>query len=124
MSDAEYSVSQHLSDCRWELKNAKHVGDGRAVPPHHRCNRLLSVSKFSNELVVSLRFFDWIEVTTLEIFNQGETEQLAIVDIFDNRADVMPAKLGRCPQPSLAGDQLVSSLVTCFSQCDRLQESR
>src|SRR6476469_7172081 len=104
MSDAEHSVSQHLSDCWWELKNAEHVGDGRTISPDHRCNRLLSMAKFSNEPVVSLCLFDRIEVTTLEIFNQGETEELAIVDIFDNRADIVPAKLGRCPQSSLAGD--------------------
>ena len=83
------------------------------------------MSELCNKATISLSFFDGIEITSLKIFNKRETEQLTIIELFDNSWNRRPSELGCCAQPSSSGNLLVRIRgVACPSYGDVLQQTR
>ena len=69
---------------------------------------ILGIAKLLDELVVSLGFLDWIEVGSLDVFDNGKFKRLLVGRLeHDDRHFVQASALGG-PPPALAGDDLES----------------
>ena len=81
MAEGNQAIVEHLSYWRWERQHAKEIRDSRAVLSYCISDLLLSESKFVGESLVALGLFDRIQIGSLEIFDQGERQKSALVDV-------------------------------------------
>src|SRR6266566_3542304 len=94
-----------------ELEQAEGVGDRGAVAPHRVCDVLLRQTEFRDEALVAARFIHGREVVTLQILDQRERQEGAVVDVALHGGDPFPTERLTGPQPPLAGDQLEAAVA-------------
>src|SRR5207253_124158 len=87
------------------------VGDRGAVAPHRVCDVLLRQTEFRDEALVTARFIYGREVVTLQILDQRERQEGAVVDVALHGGDPFPTERLTGPQPPLAGDQLEAAVA-------------
>ena len=73
--------------------------------------------------MVPFPLFDRIEIRSLKILHQCQGENRLVVDVLDDRRDLLPAELRRSPKSALAGDQLEPVLPRTASDGYRLEEA-
>jgi hypothetical protein len=64
--------------------------------------------KLVNQSLVSVSFFNRVEIRTLEILDEGEREQSPIVDLANSCRDFFPTQSCCSSQPSFACNELKS----------------
>jgi hypothetical protein len=102
--------AQEILDFRRELEQPQRVGDGRPRPAHTLGDLLVGEPEALLEGAVGLGLFDRVEVGALEVLDQRELEQLAVVlDLPDHDGDDREPGALRGPPPSLPGDDRVSA---------------
>jgi hypothetical protein len=70
--------------------------------------------------MVAFALLDRIEVSSLEILDEGKREKCAIVDILDDRRDFSPTEVPCSAESPFAGDNLESILAGTPAYRDRL----
>src|SRR2546423_5174808 len=78
-------------------------------------------SEFIGEALVAARFLHGIQIGALEILDQRQREQRAIVDVANDRGDIIPAESCRSTKATLAGDEL--EIIARPSDGNRLQQT-
>ena len=66
--------------------------------------------------------FDWVEVFTLDVLDEGELEGLLRGHVLDEHRDVSEAKLARRAEPSFTGDEDVAGSIWVGSHDEGLQD--
>src|SRR5580693_968737 len=80
----------------------------------------LRIEEFVAKALVARRFLEWIEVCSLDVFDDRELERLPVVSLeADNRHLMQSGALRRPPAP-LSGDDF----VTVRDPCQRARENR
>ncbi|CFJ43716.1 Uncharacterised protein [Mycobacterium tuberculosis] len=75
-----------MSDFFWKLQKTKHIGYMRSAFPHLFGQLLLRVLMMRNQLPIRFSFFQWIQIFSLQIFDQRDLHQLLIgIRFYDNR---------------------------------------
>src|SRR5262245_11817116 len=95
-----------------------------AVLPHCRSNIFLLQVKFFGETFVGKRLFDWIEVFSLNVFNQRHLEKRTLLaggHIASRGWNARKAGLEGGAPPSLAGEYLKP--ITGLADDDRLDDT-
>ena len=107
--------------CGIEVEETHRVGDRRAALPDLLRDLFLAHPEFSREPGVSLRFFNRIQLRSLEIFDQRQLENFEVGRLpNDNRRFRQTDLLGRAPA-AFARDQL--KLAFSWPNDKRLNDS-
>jgi hypothetical protein len=101
---------QKASDLGGELKETKLVRHRRAVPAEATGHLLLGETDGSDEGLQGLGDLKGRQVLTLEIFHQGDLEELVVIYVDDTDRHRLEAGQFRRLPPSFAGDDLMTSL--------------
>jgi len=121
VTGTQSSLLDDLEDDGRQLKNSQHLRDGRAILAHRVRDLLVREAEFFGEATIASRLFDRIQVGALQVFDEREREERAIVDVAHDRRDVRPPQPGRSAEPSLARDQLET--IRGATNRDRLQQA-
>src|SRR6185437_655198 len=121
MAETQRRLFDHLLNRFRESENAKEVRDRRAIFRDRVGDLLLRELELVDEATVAARFVDRVQVGALEILDEGENEQGAIVEIANDRGDLGPAEVGRGAEAPLAGDEL--ERVAASADGDGLQQA-
>ena len=84
MADGKASVAQVALQFRRELQQAQSVGDDHAAAAHFGSGLFLGEIELFDQLGVAARFLDGVEVFALEIFDQGQFQDGAIIGLADD----------------------------------------
>src|SRR2546425_6876720 len=82
-----------------ELEQAEGVGDRGAVATHRVCDVLLRQTEFRDEALVTARFIHGREVVTLQILDQRERQEGAVVYFALHGGDPFPTQRPTSPPP-------------------------
>src|ERR1041385_858865 len=119
----ELAAPETLLDFGGEPEQPERVAHGRAVLPHQPGDLLLGQREIGHEPLVAGGRVHRRKIVALEILDQREGEQRAVLHLLHHRRELLPAEaLHRAPAP-LAGDQLVAAAGP-GSAHDGLQEKR
>ena len=110
MSHRQLTVLKQSSDRVRELQQSEHVRDGGSVLPDRFRDLQLGQPELVGKPVVAFSLFDGIEIGSLKVFNQRECQNGFVVDLLDDRRNLLPAELGCRAKSPLTGDQLESIL--------------
>ncbi len=106
----ELAVLHHGLHAVRQLQQAQRVGDVAAALADDLGQLLLAVVEALDQLAIARRLFDGVEVGALHVLDDGELEDLLVVELaHDDRHRVQPGLLRRAPA-ALAGDDLVAAL--------------
>ncbi len=81
MAERERPVTDQLLDILRKREQAQRVGNCGAVLTHRLRHLLVRQTKVADELSIALSLFDRVEILTLEILYQRQTQQLFIADV-------------------------------------------
>jgi hypothetical protein len=108
MTDGESTLSYHVAHRIRKRSKAKKIRDSRTIFSDYSGNLLLRESEFLLEPIVSVCFFDRVEIGPLEVLHKGQGKHLALVKLADNRRNRSPAEgLGGAQSP-LSGDEFIT----------------
>ena len=111
MAEAEQTGADVILDVRMQLKNAQEVRDGGAIFTDFHRSFFLGEIEILDQLAVAERFLDWVEILALEIFDEGELENFAIVRFADEDGELGEAgDLGGAPA-TFTGDQFIRAVA-------------
>ena len=111
MTEAEQTCADVILDVGMELENAQQVRDRGSIFADLHRSFFLGEVEILDELAVAERFFDRIEVLALEIFDEGEFENFAIIRFADeNREFGEAGDLGGAPA-AFAGDEFKGTVA-------------
>ena len=68
----------------------------------------MGVVEFADEALQALRFFEWVEVFALDVFDQGERECVFVVHFFDENGDFVQSGDACGAVASFTGDDFVA----------------
>src|SRR5436305_1902313 len=91
-----------------QIQKPKGVGHRRPAAADFERNIFLPHSKFVSQSGVPLGFFDWVEIGSLQIFDQRKFEDFQVVSCADNGWHRCKTEFLRGAPPALAGDQFKS----------------
>jgi hypothetical protein len=112
----------HRLHVRWKLEQPEEVGDCRPVQAYGPGDLRLTQLELLAQAAEARRFIDRREIVALQVLDQREGEQRAVVHFLHDRGDLRPAEsLGGTPA-TLAGDQLVAAVARAHD--DGLEQSR
>jgi hypothetical protein len=121
VADGEAGVAEIALELRREFEQAEGIGHDGTAFADLGGDFLLGELELGNELGVALGLFDGIEVFALEIFDQGEFENGAVVGLADDDRDFGQAgQLGGAPA-AFAGDEFQVSAA--FAHDERLNDA-
>jgi hypothetical protein len=123
MSHGELAILQEFADNLRKLKNTQHVGDRSSVLSNRLRNLLLRQAKLIGKSVISFALFYRIEICSLKILDEGQSENRFVIDVLDDCRDLLPPELHRGAKAALAGNQLESILSRSPSDRYRLQQA-
>ena len=92
MSECDCSIAKESANCCGELEEAEEVGDGGSILSDNFADLRVRECELVHEPFVAFRFFQWIEVGALKVFDQGEREQRLVVDRSDDGRNFRPAQ--------------------------------
>ena len=104
------AIHQRLFDRGRRVQQKHGICNRRAAFPHTTGNRLMRKLKFLDQVMVSLCFFDGVQVGALDVFNQRQFEQLLICGVTDDHRDGIQPCLARGLQTTFAGNQGVNTV--------------
>src|ERR1700704_2042461 len=108
VADRKKILSQPDLDLRMEIEQTQRVRDCGAASTNLRRNIFLGHPKFPRQPRVSLRFFDWVEISALEILNERNLEDFEIAYAPNNHRHFIKSKLLGCAPAAFPSDQLVA----------------
>ena len=121
VTDGEAAVAQITLEGRREFEETERIGNDGTAFADFDGDLFLGELKLGNELRVTLGFFEGIEVFALQVFDQGEFEDGAVVgDAEDDRDFRQTEKLGRAPA-AFAGDEF--QMVALVADDERLDDA-
>ena len=107
VADAQPLVGQPFLHPLVEVEQAHRVGHGRPALADFARDVLLPQAEFGGQPLVGARLFDHVEVRALQIFDQGEFQDLLVARLpHDGGRMAQRERPGGAP-PALAGDQFV-----------------
>jgi hypothetical protein len=106
-----------------ELEESKHVRYGRAIFSDRFGDLLLSQTKLPRQPVVPFSFFDRIQISSLEVFDEREGEDCPVIDLLDNRWNLFPPEFRRRAQTALTRDKLEAIFAWSPTHGYRLEKS-
>jgi hypothetical protein len=109
VSEGELGGLDELEDIFGKLQEAEEIGDRGAILAGTLGHLLLCEAKVACEALIGAGLLDWVEVFTLEIFNNGDFHRLLVGDLADDgRNGWFAGTLGGEPA-ALSGDELEAS---------------
>jgi hypothetical protein len=123
VAEGELAGLYVLLDGCGELEEAEEVGDAGAVFAGARGHLLLGEMEVLREALVGAGLLHGVEVGALEVFDEGEGEEGAVIDFFDDGWDVGPPESGGGAEAALAGDELIAFAVSGSADRYRLEEA-
>src|SRR5207248_8532393 len=97
------------------------VGDSRTIPTDGVGHILLREFEFRDQALVTARLVHWGKIIPLEVLDQGECQERAVIGIALHRRDPLPPKLLAGAQPALPRDELVGAIpALSLTNHDRL----
>ena len=105
-----------------EGKQAQRISNRGSVLSYGLGDLLMGQSKIIDELSVAFRLFDGVEVLALEVFDEGEREQLLVGNVPNDGGNRSPTQSSRCPKTPLARNEFVLSVLS-RSHGDRLEKA-
>ena len=79
VADGELAVANEVLHARWQFKETQSIGDDGAALADLGGNFLLRELKLLGQLRVAERFFNGIEIFALEVFDEGQFENGAVI---------------------------------------------
>src|SRR5690606_28285040 len=98
------AIGHHLADVSRQLQEPQRVGDMRPGLADDLREVLLCVGELVDQLLVSLRFLERIEIDTLDILDNCELERFLVVDLANDYGDVMESGSLRSAPAALASN--------------------
>ena len=121
VSSRQASIRQHVADRIGKLQQPKAVGHMTTALADDLTQIILGVAMLGNQLLIAKRFFEGIEVGTLDVFDNGKFESSPVIDITDNDRNLdEPGQLGRTPT-AFAGNDL-EAVSSDSANDDRLHD--
>src|SRR6185436_15975690 len=106
LSDGKAAIAEESLEIGRQAQESERVGDDDATFADLQRHVLLAELKFLDELGIALCFLEGIEVFALEIFDQGEFEDGAVIGVADDDGHVLQAGLLSSAPAAFAGDDL------------------
>jgi hypothetical protein len=107
VAGAENACRYALLD-RWrEVQQAERVADVRARTAYPLRELFVSGPEVIEELLVSGRFFEWVELLAVQVLDEGVTEKVGVRGIPDDSGDFGETRPLGCAPPALSHYQLV-----------------
>jgi len=120
MADREAAVADRALDRGREFEQAERICDNGAALSDSRRNLILFELELPDQLAVTLGFLDRVEILPLEIFDQREFQDRAVISFADDCRGISQAgKLGSPPAP-FSGNQL--KILAVFPNDERLKD--
>src|SRR6267378_1602801 len=100
MTDRKPPLSDVFLNRGSQLKQPQSVGDYRAAFANLRGNFFLLELKLLDQLSIALGFLDRIEILALEVFDERQLEDIAVVRLAHDDGHLrQPEQLRRAPPP-------------------------
>ena len=111
MTETEQTGADVILNVRMELENPEEVGDRGAIFSDLHRSFFLGEIEILDELAVAESFLDRVEILALEILDEGEFENFAIIGFADEDGKFGEAgDLGGAPA-AFAGDQFIGTVA-------------
>src|SRR2546430_11478475 len=104
-----------------EIEEPRRVRDRGATAPDSLRDLLLLHSKFLRQSRITLRFFDWVEISPLQVLDQRKLEHFQIACRPDNDRNFRESEFLRGAPTPFARDQFVLAIHAADNQ--RLNDS-
>ncbi len=106
------------------LRQPQRVGDMAAALADFAGDLVLGIGKAVHQFVIGGRFFDGVEILTLDVLDDGEFERLAVAHLaHHHRHIVQLGQLGRPPAPLARDDLECVDVAGDGTHQDRLQDA-
>ena len=121
VAEAKQTGADVTLDVGMELENAEEVRDGGAIFADFYRGFFLGEIEIFDQLAVAERFFNRVEILALEILDEGEFENFAVVSFADEDGKFGEAgELGGAPA-TFAGDEFIRPVARADDE--RLKDS-
>jgi len=111
VAHGEAAVANVTLDSWGQLEEAKRIGNGGAALADLGGYLLLGQLELLNQLGITLSFLDRVEILTLQVFDEGQFENGAVIGLpNENRHFGEPEQLSGAPA-AFTGDQLQPAVV-------------
>ena len=107
MAGRELSLFHQLGYGRRKPQQPQRIGDGRPGFPDASRRFLLRKAVVRDQFLVSPRLFHWIQVFTLQIFNQSDLISRAVIGLQDTDGNLGETGHARSAPAPFAGDDLI-----------------
>ena len=122
VSHFQVALEQQFLHGFGQFQQAQAVGNGAAAASHGFGNGFVGQFEFVNQTAQALRFFNRIEVFTLDVFNQPHCHHGFVVGLLHHGGQFgQPRQLCRAPTP-LARDEFVA-VQAVFAHDDGLDDA-
>src|SRR5512143_60739 len=120
MPGTEDPLLDHSLGRFWQCQQPEQVRYLCAIFPDGLGDLLLRQLEIIDELAITARLFDSVEIRPLQVLDESEHEHSLIVEVTDDGGNLAPADVGSRAQPALAGDEFVR--IPATPNGDRLQQ--
>src|SRR5258708_31906246 len=125
MADRQLPLVEHLQHHFGQFQQPERIGDRRTVTTNGVSYVLLRELEFSDEAFVTASLVDRRQIVALQVLDQRQRQQRAIIGVALYGGGALPAELLAGAEPAFAGDQLERPLAARrLPHDDRLQQSR
>ena len=121
MSSRQFSLTHHLLNLNWEIKESQGICDCRSRLRQCLSELFLGKPVLINQLPVTLSFFDGRQVRTLQVLDESEFEHILVRDILNNNWKLLEASYLCSLIAALTSDNLIA--LTNFADKEWLQDS-
>ena len=122
MSRSQLVVNHHLLYLLIQLQKAHGVGDSRSALGNAVRHLILLQVKLCQKALVCQRFFNRIQVLSLDVLDQRDLHDLLLGQLLDNDRNFLDTGLLRCTPTPLTGDDLI--IIVSLLDQKRLQYAK
>jgi hypothetical protein len=108
MTHVDGAFDHHLLHARRQGKQPHQIGDMAARLVNNPGQRFLAMPVILDKPLISLRFFNGIEILALDILHQRDFQRRRIGEVADDHRHFVQLRTLGCPPAPLAGDDLVA----------------
>ena len=108
MPERKFSAADHLPNGRRQREQAEHVRYRRPLSADRFTDLLLGERETRDQFLITLRFFNRVQVAPLEILDEREREHRLIVELANVHRNVAPTEFLDRPETPLTGHEFKS----------------
>ncbi len=116
VADTEPVIGNPRLHFRRQTEQTRRIGHGRATAAHFFGNLFLGELELRGQLVVGPRFFNRVEVFTLQVFDQSDLECFLVADLPNDGGNGRQPCFARGAPPAFPGNQLITASVSRAAQ--------